>query len=209
MDISLTEYINQHYANIVEGYSQQIPRQVEILESYAKDAKNILEIGFNAGHSAEVFLRANPLCSVTSFDIGFGDHLELGKNYIDINYPDRHTLIRGDSTLTIPEYIKNEPNKKFDILFIDGGHSYEVALADLENCAHLATKDSIVLMDDTIYTENLVRDWTEGPTQAWLTGLRLGLITEIGREDWIHGRGMSWGFYPSSNLRQPSCISGL
>jgi predicted O-methyltransferase YrrM len=194
-NITLTEYIRMNNANIIEGYSQQITRQVDLLKDCSSNAKEILEIGFNAGHSAEVFLKVNSNVRVTSFDIGYGEQLDCGKNYIDIKYPDRHTLIIGDSTKTIPEYIKNNPNKKFDILFIDGGHSYEVAMADLKNCASLSHKDSIVLMDDTIYTNSLIMDWTEGPTKAWLEGLETDLIKEIGREDWLLGRGMSWGRY--------------
>jgi hypothetical protein len=50
-------------------------------------------------------------------------------------------------------------------------------------------------MDDTIYTNSLFMDWTEGPTKAWIEGLEIGLINETGREDWLLGRGMSWGKY--------------
>ena len=83
-DITLTEYISMNNANILEGYSQQITRQVEILKECCSNATEILEIGFNAGHSAEVFLKVNSNVRVTSFDIGHGEQLDFGKNYIDI-----------------------------------------------------------------------------------------------------------------------------
>jgi len=196
-EISLSEFIKLNNAECIEGFSRQIPRQVKILEEYATNAKEILEIGFNAGHSADTFLQANPHVNVTSFDLGTHNVTPIGKTYIDTKYPDRHTLILGDSTVTIPNFIKNtkETNKKYDIIFIDGGHDYEVAFADLLNCRELSHADSIVLMDDTIYTDNLVQVYTIGPTKAWVQGLKENIIIELGREEWEVGRGMSWGRY--------------
>jgi predicted O-methyltransferase YrrM len=37
---------------------------------------NIMEIGFNAGHSAETFLSSNKNINLTSFDIGEKDYLK-------------------------------------------------------------------------------------------------------------------------------------
>jgi TPP-dependent 2-oxoacid decarboxylase len=41
--------------------------------------RQICEIGFNAGVSADGFLRANELAYVTSFDIGEYAHVAVGK----------------------------------------------------------------------------------------------------------------------------------
>jgi hypothetical protein len=49
----------------------------------------------------------------------------------------------------VPAFVDAYPEKKCDLLFIDGGHSYEVAKADIENFKALATEDSLVIMDDT------------------------------------------------------------
>jgi len=193
-DINLSQFIQIHNGRIIEGFSQQIPRQIELLNNFAINAKEILEIGFNAGHSSELFLKANSNVNVTSFDLDCYIITSVGKTYIDIKYPDRHTLILGDSTLSIPKFIK-QTNKKYDIIFIDGGHDYNVAYADLLNCRELSNENTIVLMDDTIYTDNLVQSWTLGPTKAWIEGIEKNIIVELGREDWMLGRGMSWGKY--------------
>ena len=50
---------------------------------------------------------------------------------------------------TIPEYIVSNP-KKFDLIFIDGGHDLETAESDLFNCKDLSHNDTIVIMDDTV-----------------------------------------------------------
>jgi len=183
--------------DIGEGYCEQVPEQVADLKDLTKDPsiKTILEIGFNAGHSSELFLENNPNVSVTSFDIGEHKYISNSKYYLDKMYPGRHTLILGDSRVSIPKYSKENPGKTFDIIFIDGGHEYEVARADLENCAKLADKNSLVLLDDTIFTEELHAHWTRGPTQTWVEHVKSNKIMQIKNNDYCLARGMVWGKY--------------
>jgi predicted O-methyltransferase YrrM len=195
--MNLTDFLVTRGLNsFCEGYTQEIPNQVKDLIKLTKDSNiHVMEIGFNAGHSAEVFLQNNPSLTLTSFDLGGFDHIPIAKEYIDITYPNRHTLILGDSTITIPKYINDNPGKIFDVIFIDGGHQYPVSMADLENCKKLANNETIVIMDDTIYTDGWHAPWTIGPTQAWIVHRNYGTITEIDTADYKPGRGMSWGKY--------------
>ena len=58
--MSITTYINNKGFYSFEGYSQQIQQQVEDLISLTnKPNLNVMEIGFNAGNSAEIFLQNN------------------------------------------------------------------------------------------------------------------------------------------------------
>lgn len=194
--MNITEFLNSHGFHTFEGNSQQISKQVEDLIKLSKGSDiHVLEIGFNAGHSAEVFLQNNHSLKLISFDLGEHDYILKAKQFIDAKYKNRHTLILGDSTITIPTYINDNPNKKFDIIFIDGGHDYSIANADLENCRKLANKDTIVIIDDTTYTEGWERFYTIGPTKTWVEHLNNGTIIEINRTDYEVGRGMSWGKY--------------
>jgi predicted O-methyltransferase YrrM len=179
-----------------EGYSQQVSQQVNDLINLTKQPNiNVLEIGFNAGHSAEVFLQNNKDLNLLSFDLGGHAYVSTAKEYIDVMYPYRHTLIIGDSRKTIPTYIKNNKNTKFDFIFIDGGHDYEIAKADLENCFQLAHKDTIVAIDDTMFTKGWKQLYTVGPTRTWLEHIKQNKIIELNRKDYCVGRGMSWGKY--------------
>jgi predicted O-methyltransferase YrrM len=193
--MSINEYLNNRNCHIIEGYSQEIPGQVEnLIKLTDRPNLNVMEIGFNAGHSADVFLKNNNTLILTSFDLGDHDYVKHAKTYIDETYPNRHNLILGDSRVTVPDYIKNN-EIKFDVIFIDGGHEYEISNADMENCFYLAHKDTIVIMDDTIFTNDWKREWNIGPTRTWTEYLEQNRLVELGRIDYYQGRGMAWGKY--------------
>jgi predicted O-methyltransferase YrrM len=194
--MNITAFLNSRGFTSFEGFSQQVPQQVEDLINLTNEPNiNIMEIGFNAGHSAEIFLQNNKDLTLTSFDLGTHDYVMTAKEYIDTTYPNRHTLILGDSRTTIPSYIENNKNTHFDFIFIDGGHDYEIAKIDMENCFHLAHKDTIVAIDDTIFTHEWEKSYTIGPTRTWTEHLQKNKVIELNRKDYCDGRGMSWGKY--------------
>ncbi len=53
----------------------------------------------------------------------------------------------GDSTITIPKFIK-DTNEKFDLIYVDGAHTYNVCKSDIENCKKLAHPKTILWIDD-------------------------------------------------------------
>ena len=193
---SLQDFLYENNIVCAEGFSQQVPEQIkDLIKLTSSPNITLLEIGFNAGHSSELFLKNNPLLKVTSFDIGEHEYYKKGKEYIDCLYPERLTLIIGDSTFIIPFYTLSNPGKTFDIIFIDGGHDYHIAYADLMNCRKLAHKDTILILDDTVFTPKYVMSHTLGPTKVWKEAIEQGVITEINHGDYTFGRGMSWGKY--------------
>jgi len=194
--MNVTEYLNQKGLTIIEGYSQQIQQQVDDLINLTTEPNiRVMEIGFNGGHSAELFLENNKSLTLTSFDLGIHNYVSVAKEYIDKKYPNRHTLILGDSTETITEYIKNNNETKFDFIFIDGGHDYAIAKSDVEKCVHFAHNDTIVAVDDIIFTPDLICNWNVGPSQIWSEYLQQNKIIELNRKEYSPGRGMCWGKY--------------
>lgn len=199
--MSLAQMLESKGFNDLEGYSQQIPQQIRDLQSIiGTTPKRIMEIGFNAGHSAEIFLQNHPQTTVTSFDLGIHEYVSHAKEYIDLHYPNRHTLILGDSKDTIRSYIQKHHTAPlalvpFDVIFIDGDHEYKAARMDMNHCFHLAHKNTIVILDDTMYREDWRVSWTLGPTRVWTEDLAFRRLIELGRNDYCPGRGMSWGKY--------------
>jgi predicted O-methyltransferase YrrM len=194
--LTITSFLNSRGFNDFEGNCQGCQHQIEDLIFLTKNSNiNVMEIGFNAGHSAEVFLSNNHCLNLTSFDLGEHNYGPIAKEYIDFNFPNRHTLIFGDSRQTVPSYIENNKDIKFDVIFIDGGHDYEIARNDLENCFHLAHKDTIVILDDVVFKEEWKEHYTQGPTRIWNEYLEKNKIIELNRKEYSKGRGMSWGKY--------------
>jgi predicted O-methyltransferase YrrM len=193
--MSLTTFLHSRGFYTFEGYSQEVPPQVENLKVLSQPpVKTVMEIGFNAGHSAEVFLANNPELTLLSFDLGFHAYGKVAKEYIDTKYPGRHQIIWGDSTKTVPEYINANPGKTFDLIFVDGGHMYDIAAADVASCAALANANTIVAVDDVVFS--MAQDThTAGPTRAWMEAVNSGRITELVRREYGGPRGMVWGRY--------------
>ena len=197
---SLNEYLLKHGVQVIEGNSQQVQAQIDdltmVCKLLCKDTKTIIEIGFNAGHSSEIFLK-NTNANVISFDIGYWKdaYLNKGKEYLDITYPQRHSLIIGDSTQSIPLF--NYPIKA-DLIFIDGGHEYETAKADLINCKKFAHKDTILAFDDVYFIESGINPHNIGCNKAWVEVCNENLVKDTVVRHYTTiggGRGMAFAKY--------------
>ena len=193
---SLDIFLKERGFNNLENGSGQIPQQqIDLIKLVNNGpAKTIMEIGFNAGHSADALLSSKSDVTLVSFDIATHTYIDAAKEYIDMKFPGRHILIKGDSVTAVPQYIKDHPETKFDLIFIDGCHEFRYAMADLMNCRSFAHKDTIVALDDTSYRLQ-IGQWNEGPTLAWTLASINNVINTSSSADYAVGRGMSWGKY--------------
>lgn len=110
-------------------------------------SRSMLEIGFNAGYSALVYLYLNPRPTYQGVDLFLRDYTEIGYKKLLELFPGRVDLAKGSSTEVLPRMISNF-HFSSDTIHIDGGHSYECALADLLNCAHFCNRSTLVILDD-------------------------------------------------------------
>ena len=109
-----------------------------------KDAKNILEIGLNGGHSMAIFLLSNPKLQVLSFDIAMHPYVVPVAQYYHDKYDFK--FVKGDSLQTVKNH---SDDVKYDVIHIDGGHYPACIKGDLINCKKFAHKDTLMIFDDT------------------------------------------------------------
>jgi len=100
---------------------------------------NILEIGFNRGNSALMWLE-NSNANLTSLDIKDSPN---SVRYLKSTYGDRFTFYKMDSAQILAYNLRVTT---YDLIFIDGDHSYEAVKLDAENSIKLNTK--YIVFDD-------------------------------------------------------------
>jgi predicted O-methyltransferase YrrM len=176
-EANIRTYLERQGIGQAEGSSTDA--QLAYLTKVATDerVRRIAEIGFNTGASSEAFLKANARANVTAFDLGVHDYVRISKAYIDQHFPGRHELILGDSRETVPRYADQNGEVMLDLVFVDGGHDFGTASADLRNLRRLAHDRTLVVMDDLMPWEA----FGAGPNRAWAEAVREGLVVEIER----------------------------
>lgn len=118
------------------------PKQVALFNACTR-ARNILEIGVHGGHSLLIALLANETSVVTCIDIGGYDHTVRCVEYLHAQFPGRVVYIRGDSSDILPRVYAS-----FDVIHVDGDHSYEGVERDLVHVVRLSHDDTVVVFDD-------------------------------------------------------------
>ena len=132
---------------------------------YSKEASNILEIGFNGGHSCLLFLLSNPTSKIQLFDLGEHSYSRKCFEYLDRIFPGRLSIVWGDSSKTLPEFITkylSETNMKYDLIHIDGSHDIKILDSDIVNCQKLSSPYTIVIIDDiSFHPDHMIKPLTK------------------------------------------------
>lgn len=116
------------------------------------------KINFNRTALLNFLINNHPLGTNLSYleigcasDINFNSIIAHSKTGVD---PDRGGNIR----LTSDDFFKNQ-NKKYDLIFIDGLHTYEQVKKDFINSTKVLNPNGIIVLDDMI-----PRNWKEHQT---------------------------------------------
>jgi hypothetical protein len=97
----------------------------------------VMEIGFNAGHCALMMLEANPRIRYLGVDICEHKYTKPCSEYLKSRYGDRFDIHFGSSLDVVPQIAHTGICEDIDIVHVDGGHSEEVAFADVRNVSLL------------------------------------------------------------------------
>ena len=157
-----THYRNKFYPfhsniNLHEGIFINLAVKT-YLQTYKPTYLSVLEIGCAYGMSSMFMLDAlnetpNIDCTYTIIDpnqntqwngVGMYNILETKKSHIHVDLIQK----KSDEALAILEKQKH----KFDIVFIDGGHGYEIVLNDSQYTDLLLKPQGLVIHDDVLHT---------------------------------------------------------
>ena len=152
---------NDH--NVPKSYVPEpsflLKRQAYALFSSAN--QNIVEIGFNAGHSALLALTVNHNLKYTAIDIGHHNYVNPCFEFLKEKFNDRIDIVIGNSKEVVPNLFNLRPelDGKVDGWVVDGAHAQEDATIDIENIFVLSKNNDRLLFDDTsdIHLECLLK----------------------------------------------------
>lgn len=131
------------FVNGIEGHCKLNEKTIECAQSiYAiVEPKNMLEIGFNAGHSAYMWLTLFPELKLHAIDICQHSYTLYHMEKLKEIFGDRFTYGKGDSRKLNQNFVT-----KFDFVFIDGDHTFEGVSNDYGLCNR--AKTPWILIDD-------------------------------------------------------------
>ena len=119
------------------------------------EVQKILEIGTFNGETAKILSRLFPNSHITTIDL---PQAELSNSKIyqyetknDIMVSKREKNLKLASNVNFKEMNSLElihQESKYDLIWIDGDHSYPTAAIDISNAVRLLTKNGIALCDD-------------------------------------------------------------
>lgn len=134
--------------------------------------KKVLEIGSGWGLSAIAFL-INSNAYLTTIDKQPLETLHLFKERIDLfELWDRIKFISGASRDILPTL----PDNEFDIVYIDGDHTYKGVKLDLQFAHGKVRKGGILLLDDVFHYLN----WVNRAKSLDEEGPEFGVLRALG-----------------------------
>ena len=117
----------------------------------ARFKQRMLEVGFNAGHSALLALSCNPRLVYCAVDLNEHAYTAPCVEFLKAEFPDRVHMFVGNSLQVLPELVGRRVEFDFDLFHVDGGHTSEVCESDVTNCIKLAegARGRHLMIDDT------------------------------------------------------------
>lgn len=147
---------------VLEGNIYSLNKKTNYHDNFLEKQKNIslcginlqpnteiLEIGFNSGFSALLFLlSSHPSVKITCIDINCHKYTIPCFNVIKKMFGDRIEIIIGSSVNILPHL-----EKKYDLIHIDGCHLSNIAELDIKNSLSLIKNNGIIIMDDIDFND--------------------------------------------------------
>jgi predicted O-methyltransferase YrrM len=156
----LTIIYNQNYSESQGTWSEHLILFAAISESNYQ-INEILEIGTFNGETARILSALFPSSKIETFDLPYSEILQ--QKMYKYETDDNKLLLKRNTNL---QPLKNvnfmelnsllllNSDKKYDLIWIDGDHSYPIVAIDLANCTRLLNEGGIAICDDVVFTAN-------------------------------------------------------
>ncbi|GMH80474.1 hypothetical protein TL16_g08561 [Triparma laevis f. inornata] len=163
-------FMDHGAGRFLTSLSDKRKRECLLMSMINSGAKNIGEIGFNAGHSSAMFLTVLENSKVHSFDICRHSYTQPVAQALYELFEGRLSLTCGDSRTQLKEFAANTPDRvPFDYFFVDGNHFFDYAYQDIVNSCELSKKGAGIAVDDCGDREVRL---------AWLEAVKNGVVKE-------------------------------
>ena len=186
-------------------YNRVVSALARAREAAGQERTVICETGFNAGHSALLFLLSHPKVEYYGWELGdplgweksgartqnarlrwaSGEAAERLRNA----FPGRVNVTFGDSHKTIVPFFRERPGLVCDVVSVDGDHSKKGVLTDLEQLEPHLREGGILLTDDCnqhaehFATRKMFHAYAEYVTSHRGSGLASALrVNTVGRK---------------------------
>ena len=113
----------------------------------ANRVRTVCETGFNAGHSAAIWLEGTDVREVHSFDLFSHTYSNASARLVSALYPGRFKLHPGNTLRTVHHFAARA-STKCDLWYIDGGHVGNVPASDMLNALASSHNQTLLIADD-------------------------------------------------------------
>lgn len=118
--------------------------------------ENYLEIGVRRGRSVCCLAKASPNTNIYACDMWVANYAGIpnpGPEFVSeelarFGFLGKLDFINGNSHETLPELRNNRPDLYFDMITVDGDHSADGAMQDLEDVFPRLKKGGVLVFDD-------------------------------------------------------------
>lgn len=197
------------FAKFHAGHSAQFIQQQFFLTSLLRNLpgpNTVCETGFNVGHSSLLWMASDPNATLYSFDLGQWIYSNTAREFVKKYAQGRATVTFGDSTKTVPAFAEAHPEVSCNLIFVDGGHTKEIAFEDIKNFEAMANENfNVLVVDDT----PCLHHSCEGVNFAWKKAVKMGMIRPLFTYTRDTAKAYAVGYYlkPKRRGLQSHCSS--
>lgn len=119
--------------------------------------QKILELGTSFGLSCLTMQAAAPTARIYSIEANASIAKLAKKNIKESKCFPTPEIISGTFEATLPSLVKEKAT--FDLVFIDGDHTYQATLKNLQEILPALNNDSLVLIHDIYWSDDMMSAW--------------------------------------------------